>query len=29
MRGFITFGEDDYDKGFRQGKKSKTKCLFH
>ncbi len=29
MRGFITFGEDDYDKGFRQGKKSKTKCMFH
>src|SRR5436305_9435157 len=29
MRGFLTFGEDDYDKGFRQGKKSKTKCLFH
>ena len=29
MRGFITFGEDDYDKGFRQGKKSKTACMFH
>ncbi|MEA2191965.1 MAG: cholesterol oxidase [Solirubrobacteraceae bacterium] len=29
MRGFITFGEDDYDKGFRQGKKSRTKCMFH
>ncbi len=29
MRGFITFGEDDYDKGFRTGKKSKTKCMFH
>jgi cholesterol oxidase len=29
MRGFITFGEDDYDKGFRQGKKSETKCMFH
>ncbi len=29
MRGFITFGEDDYDKGFRAGKKSKTKCMFH
>jgi cholesterol oxidase len=28
MRGFITFGEDDYDKGFRQGKKSKTTCMF-
>jgi cholesterol oxidase len=29
MRGFITFGEDDYDKGFRKGKKAKTKCMFH
>jgi cholesterol oxidase len=29
MRGFITFGEDDYDKGFRKGKKSKTACMFH
>ncbi len=29
MRGFITFGEDDYDRGFRQGKKAKTKCMFH
>ncbi len=29
MRGFITFGEDDYDKGYRQGKKSGTKCMFH
>ena len=29
MRGFITFGEDDYDKGFRLGKKSETKCMFH
>ena len=29
MRGFITFGEDDYDKGFRQGKKAKTACMFH
>jgi cholesterol oxidase len=29
MRGFITFGEDDYDKGFRQGKKRKTACMFH
>ncbi len=29
MRGFITFGEDDYDKGFRKGKKSRTKCMFH
>jgi cholesterol oxidase len=29
MKGFITFGEDDFDKGFRQGKRSKTKCMFH
>ena len=29
MRGFITFGEDDYDKGFRRGKKAKTACMFH
>ena len=29
MRGFITFGADDYDRGFRDGKKAKTKCLFH
>ena len=29
MRGFVTFGEDDYDRGFRQGKKSDTKCMFH
>jgi cholesterol oxidase len=29
MKGFIAFGEDDFDKGFRQGKKAKTKCMFH
>ncbi len=29
MRGFVTFGEDDYDKGFRRGKKAKTACMFH
>jgi cholesterol oxidase len=29
MRGFITFGEDDYDRGYRQGKKADTKCMFH
>ena len=29
MRGFITFGEDDYDRGFRAGKKAKTACMFH
>ena len=29
MRGFITFGEDDYDRGFRKGKRAKAKCMFH
>ena len=29
MRGFVTFGEDDYDKAFRQGKRTKTACMFH
>jgi len=29
MRGFITFGEDDFDKGFRAGKRSKTDLMFH
>ncbi|MFP5361967.1 MAG: GMC oxidoreductase [Thermoleophilia bacterium] len=29
MRGFVTFGEDDYDRGFRRGKKAKTACMFH
>jgi cholesterol oxidase len=29
MRGFVSFGEDDYDKGFRAGKKRKTACMFH
>ena len=29
MRGFITFAEDDYDRGFRRGKKAKTACMFH
>jgi cholesterol oxidase len=29
MRGFITFGERDFDKGFRAGKKSKTALMFH
>ena len=28
MRGFITFGEHDFDKGFRQGKKSRTALMF-
>jgi len=29
MRGFVTFGEDDFDKGFRAGKRSKTGLMFH
>jgi len=29
MKGFITFGEEDFDKGFRKGKRSKTHCMFH
>jgi len=29
MRGFVTFGEDDFDKGFRQGKKDRTDLMFH
>ncbi|MGI9098141.1 MAG: GMC oxidoreductase [Solirubrobacteraceae bacterium] len=29
MRGFVTFGEDDFDKGFRAGKKSRTGLMFH
>jgi cholesterol oxidase len=29
MRGFITFGEDDFDRGFRAGKKSRTALMFH
>ena len=29
MRGFVTFGEDDFDKGFRAGKKAKTDLMFH
>ncbi|MGH2839210.1 MAG: GMC oxidoreductase [Solirubrobacteraceae bacterium] len=29
MKGFVTFGEDDFDKGFRRGKRAKTRCMFH
>jgi hypothetical protein len=29
MKGFVTFGELDYDKGAREGKKSGTKIMFH
>lgn len=29
MKGFITFNELDYDKGFRDGKKNDTSIMFH
>ncbi|MEA2440455.1 MAG: cholesterol oxidase [Thermoleophilaceae bacterium] len=29
MKGFATFGELDFDRGFRQGKESKTRLMFH
>jgi predicted patatin/cPLA2 family phospholipase len=29
MKGYVTFGELDYDKGAREGKKSGTKIMFH
>src|SRR5436305_1613247 len=29
MRGFITFGETDFDRGYRAGKKSRTALMFH
>ncbi len=29
MKGFVTFGELDYDKGFRAGKESGTSIMFH
>ena len=29
MRGFVSFGEDDFDQGFRAGKKSRTDLMFH
>lgn len=29
MKGFITFGELDYDKGFRDGKENDTSIIFH
>jgi cholesterol oxidase len=29
MRGFVAFAEDDFDKGFRQGKKDRTDLMFH
>jgi cholesterol oxidase len=29
MKGYITFGETDYDRGFRQGKKDNNFFMFH
>jgi predicted patatin/cPLA2 family phospholipase len=29
MKGFVTFGEIDYDKGYRQGKQDGTSLMFH
>ena len=29
MKGFATFGEQDFDRGFRQGKKDRTRLMFH
>ncbi len=29
MKGYITFSETDYDKGFRQGREDKTDIMFH
>jgi cholesterol oxidase len=29
MKGFATFGEHDFDRGYRAGKASRTKLMFH
>ncbi len=29
MKGYVTMGEVDFEKGFRQGKKDGTFCMFH
>lgn len=29
MKGYVSFGELDYDKGFREGKRSDTSIMFH
>jgi cholesterol oxidase len=29
MKGFVTFGEDDFDRGFRAGRQSRTDLMFH
>ena len=29
MKGFVTLGETDYDRGFRAGRESRTRLMFH
>jgi predicted acylesterase/phospholipase RssA len=29
MKGYVTFGEADYDRGYRQGREDRTACMFH
>jgi cholesterol oxidase len=29
MKGFVTFGEDDFDRGYRAGRQSRTGLMFH
>lgn len=29
MKGFVTFGETDFDRGARRGKEAGTSCMFH
>lgn len=29
MKGFVTFGESDFDRGYREGRKSETGLMFH
>lgn len=29
MKGFVTFGEDDFDRGYREGKRMDTGLMFH
>lgn len=29
MKGFITFGERDFDRGYREGKRTETRFMFH
>ena len=29
MRGYVSFGEDDYERGAREGRESETRLMFH